>query len=140
MNHADLEQAVLGPARAAGAVAVYLHGSRACGMGRPDSDLDLAVLLPHGHDFETVAPMLAEAVAPVALMSPDDVDVQNLGQAPPLFRVRVLTEGVLLYLSDPTALARFQATSMCEHWDNEIYLAPFREAMRQRIRAGRFAS
>lgn len=32
-------------------VAIYLFGSQATGAGRPDSDIDLAVLLPEGEEL-----------------------------------------------------------------------------------------
>lgn len=68
------------------------------------------------------------------------MDVQDLGSAPALFRSRVVTAGPLLFVSDPSALAAFQARSMNEAWDEEIVLRPILEAMRRRIREGRFAS
>ncbi|MEW6277717.1 MAG: nucleotidyltransferase domain-containing protein [Candidatus Eremiobacterota bacterium] len=143
LDPVDVEalKAALEPAsRSVGAIAVYLHGSHASGTARPDSDLDLAVLLPRGSDFEDASALLADAAGDATGLSPDDVDVQNLDGAPPLFKVRVYFEGIPLFVSDPTALARASAPSLSEHLDNEYYLAPFRAAMRDRIREGRFAA
>lgn len=125
-------------ARNRGAVALYLHGSYALGTSRPDSDLDLALLLPESGDasFEEVAEALEESAG----VEPGRVDVQDLGSAPALFRSRVVTTGRLLYVSDATRLAAFQARSMVEAWDEEIFLRPIRKAMRRRIREGRHAS
>ncbi len=119
-------------------MALYLHGSRALGTQRPDSDLDLAVLLPESGEptFEEVAEHLAQSAG----VDPERVDVQDLGSAPCLFRSRVVTTGRLLFVSDTTQLAAFQARSMVEAWDEEIFLRPIREAMRGRLREGRFAS
>lgn len=121
-----------------GAVALYLHGSHALGTARPDSDLDLAVLLPR----ESPIPFeeAAERLALCAGVDPERVDVQDLGSAPALFRSRVVTAGRLLFVSDPTGLAAFQARSLTEAWDEEIFLRPIHQAMRRRIREGRFAS
>lgn len=129
-----LRAALVEPAQRVGAIAVYLHGSQAAGKARPDSDVDLAVLMPHGTDFECAAQHLEESLLDYPL------DIQDLREAPPLFRVRVYFEGVCLFVSDPTELARHSAPSLSEHLDNEYYLAPMREAMRQRIREGRFAA
>lgn len=129
-----LGKLVAEPAREIGAIAVYLHGSHAAGKARPDSDLDLALLLPHGTDFDAAAERLAEALSGLP------VDIQNLSDAPPLFRVRVYFEGVCLFVSDPTLLARLSAPSLSEHLDNEYFLGPMRAAMRERIREGRFAT
>lgn len=129
-----LRAAIAEPAREVGAIAVYLHGSHAAGKGRPDSDVDLALLLPHGADFELAAGRFTDALAGLP------VDVQELREAPPLFRVRVYFEGICLYVSDPTELARHSAPSLSEHLDSEYYLAPMREAMRKRIREGHFAT
>jgi predicted nucleotidyltransferase len=129
-----LRSAIAEPARKVGAIAVYLHGSHAAGKARPDSDIDLAILMPHGADFELAAERLAEALAGLP------VDVQDLREAPPLFRVRVYFEGLCLFVSDPTELARHSAPSLSEHLDTEYFLAPMREAMRKRIREGKFAA
>lgn len=126
-----------------GLVAVYLHGSCASGSDRPDSDLDLAVLAPAvwaEDEFGRAAERLAAAIAPLMGRPVDVIDVQDLRAAPAGFRRRVITTGRLLFAGDTTALARFQAHSMSEAWDEAYFLKPIREAMRKRIEAGRFAT
>ncbi len=90
--------------------------------------------MPHGGDFEAAAERLTEALSELP------VDVQNLRDAPPLFRVRVYYEGICLFVSDSTQLARLRAASLSEHLDTEYHLEPMRAAMRERIREGRFAA
>lgn len=130
-------------ARRLGVIAVYLHGSQATGHARSDSDVDIAVLVGHGWPasrFEAAAYELARVVGQRYAAGPESVDVQNLGRAPVRFRTRVMTSGRLLFVSDPTALARFQAYSYSLAWDEAAHLGPIVRAMRERIRDGRFAS
>lgn len=108
-----------------GVIALYLHGSQATGSARPDSDLDLAILVPHGWSAERVGEAL-DALPP-------DADVQVLNDAPARFRARVVQHGQLLDVTDTTALARFQACSILEAWDEEYFLRPIHEAACRRL-------
>ena len=123
-----------------GIVALYLHGSRATGHARPDSDLDVAFLAQHGQDTGPVEDALLPLLASTFEIDEADVDLQNLRLAPPPFRIRVFDYGRLLYCGQTTELARFRAGSLSESWDYEYFMRPFREAMRSRIREGRYAS
>lgn len=123
-----------------GVVALFLHGSRAEERHREDSDIDFAYLLAHGRNPGPVEDRLLPLLAETYGVDEAEVDLQNLRQSPPTFRVRVFDHGQLLFCGDPTDLARFHAGSLSENWDLQYFLRPFREAMRQRIREGRFAS
>lgn len=123
-----------------GLTALYLHGSRATGHARADSDADFAYLLPHGRETAPVEDALLPLLAERFEMDERDIDLQNLRQSPPPFRIRVFDYGVLLYCGDSTDLARFHAGSVSESWDFEYFMRPFREAMKRRIREGRFAT
>ena len=123
-----------------GLIALYLHGSQSSGNARPDSDTDFAFLLPREQNPSPVEDVLIPLLSRVFGCDESHVDLQNLRQAPPHFRVRVLEQGRLLHLGDPTELARFHVFSVSEDRDLERYLRPFRQAMRQRIREGKYAS
>ena len=123
-----------------GVVALYLHGSHASGTARPDSDKDFAYLLSYDLESEPVEDALIPMLAALCGCDESEIDLQNLRQAPPHFRVRVIELGRLVSVSDTTELARFHACSVSEDRDLERYLAPFRQAMRERIREGRYAS
>ncbi len=137
----DMEDHTLKRAcEALGLIALYLHGSHSDGSARADSDMDFAYLLPHGREAGPVEDVLLPLLSRVFECDESKVDLQNLRQAPPHFRVRVLERGRLLEVGNPTELARFHASSVSEDRDLERYLRPFREAMRQRIHQGRYAS
>lgn len=86
--------------------------------------------------MDALLPLLAELFD----VNERRVDLQDLRMAPPAFRLMVIETGTLLYCADTYQLARFHACSVSEERDRDYFLKPFREAMRQRIREGRFAS
>ena len=83
--------------RAAGASFAYLHGSRASGTARPDSDLDVAAF------WGAAAPASFEVDVPVG------VDLMVLDTAPLELRGRVAEKGVLLFEDDPAARVHWEA-------------------------------
>ena len=83
--------------RAAGASFAYLHGSRATGGGRVDSDLDVAAFW--GSD----PPASFEVEAPAG------VDLMVLDTAPLELRGRVAEKGVLLFETDPAVRIHWEA-------------------------------
>lgn len=123
-----------------GLIGLFLHGSRATGHARPDSDYDVAFLTRHGADAEAVEAGLLPVLAGHFQCDEREVDLQNLRTSPPHFRVRVLHYGNLLYLGDSTELARFYTASLSMDRDTRYFTRPFREALRKRIRDGSFAS
>lgn len=121
-------------------VALFFHGSRATGKARPDSDYDFALLGRHGCSTDRAVEELLSFFSRELEIDERFIDLQDLRQGTPYYTVRVVEDGELLFCSDPTELARFHAGSVSAHRDREYYLRPFREAMKQRIREGRFGS
>lgn len=121
-------------------IALFLHGSRATHSARPDSDFDFAYLAPHGTNTAPLENALLPALAELFDCDEAEIDLQDLRQAPPHFRVRVFDTGRLLWVGDKTQLARFHASSVSEDWDLQYFLRPFRESMLKRIKEGKFAS
>lgn len=78
-------------ARAPGLELLVLHGSRARGEARADSDWDLAYLAADGFDPDA---FLAEVVF---AMRSDRVDLADLAAAGGLLRYRVARDGRVLY-------------------------------------------
>lgn len=85
--------------RAAGSRFAFLHGSRATGTARDDSDTDVAAW------FGTGAPSSFEVLLPAG------VDLTVLDTAPLELAGRIAAAGVLLFSDDEPARVRWQATT-----------------------------
>ena len=83
--------------RASGALFAYVHGSRAAGTARPDSDLDVAAF------WGDAAPASFEVDVPAG------VDLMVLDTAPLELRGRVAEKGVLLFEVDSAARVHWEA-------------------------------
>jgi predicted nucleotidyltransferase len=89
----------------AGARFAYLHGSRARGEHRPDSDIDIAVYFggqpPNAFD----------------ILMPPGVDLLVLDHAPLELAGRVAVGGKLLFDEDPVSRVRWEATTRKIYFD-----------------------
>jgi predicted nucleotidyltransferase len=95
-----------------------LFGSYARGQGRPDSDVDCAILLaddtPPGDTFDfrlRVMDGLARAIGR------DDVDMAILNEAPLALTYRVLRDGKLLFCRDHAAYVRYRVRTLNLYFD-----------------------
>ncbi|MCD2187214.1 nucleotidyltransferase domain-containing protein [Actinomycetospora soli] len=95
----DRRAEIVAALRAAGARFGFLHGSRAAGTHRPDSDVDVAAW------WGEYAPAAFEVDLPA------DVDLLVLDGAPLLLAGRVAMYGVLLFDDEPVARVRWTATT-----------------------------
>ena len=91
--------------RDAGAGFAYLHGSRALGRHRPDSDIDIAAYFggrsPNAFD----------------ILMPPGVDLLVLDHAPLELAGRVAVGGKLLFDDDPVSRVRWEATTRKIYFD-----------------------
>jgi uncharacterized protein len=91
--------------RNAGARFAYLHGSRAFGQYRPDSDIDIAAYFggqpPNAFD----------------ILMPPGVDLLVLDHAPLELAGRVAARGKLLFDDDPVSRVRWEATTRKIYFD-----------------------
>ena len=91
--------------RKAGARFAYLHGSRASGQYRPDSDVDIAAYFggqpPNAFD----------------ILMPPGVDLLVLDHAPLELAGRVAARGRLLFDDDPVSRVRWEATTRKIYFD-----------------------
>lgn len=112
--------------RAAGASFGYVHGSRAAGTDRPDSDLDVAAW------FDARAPQSWEVALPAG------VDLLVLNTAPLFLAGRVALYGRLLFDVDPSARVAWEADTRTVYLDERPFLEQMaRESLDALARRGR---
>jgi predicted nucleotidyltransferase len=95
-------------------VACWAFGSRARGAGRADSDVDLAVLCEPTLGLER-----AQVMDIVGRQLGVDVDVIDMGSAPPVLKWEVITTGRLLVERDAERVADFVRRARWEAEDDE---------------------
>jgi len=98
--------------------AVYVYGSFARGEDWPDSDLDIAVLLPP----EQRIPDLLELMGDISKQIYRDVDVVDLRRVGDVLRREVLESGRTLFESDPERVLAWEASAMSQyaHYREEV--------------------
>lgn len=115
-------------------LATFLFGSHATGRARPDSDVDIAVLLAaETAKDEDRRKLLWRLIAALGeTLAADRVDLVVLNDAPPKLAFQVLKHGVLAFSRDPVALHRFRVRTYSAHADYEPIERFFREATKRR--------
>jgi len=98
--------------------AVYAYGSRVSGRPLPPSDLDLAVVLTR--DAARDDPLLAERLSVTvgrALGTSVEIDAHVADDLPLPVRGRVVTEGKLVFESDPSRRVDFETSTRRLYFD-----------------------
>lgn len=121
----DLREQIVVALREAGARFALLHGSRAAGTHRPDSDTDVAAW------WGGSAPASFEVA-----LSPG-VDLLVLNTAPLELRGRVAQQGLLLFDDDPSARVRWVATTRKIYADERPRLERAHREFLESVRRGR---
>jgi predicted nucleotidyltransferase len=96
--------------------AIYLHGSVASGNTRPDSDVDIALLLPPAQHI----PDLLGLSAALADVTGREVDIADLRRAGNMLRKEVLTHGLTLYAANPERVLAWEAGAMTEYAEHRM--------------------
>ena len=98
--------------------AVYVYGSFARGEEWPESDLDIAVLLPPYRHI----PDLLELLSAVSERIHRDVDIVDLRRVGDVLRREVLESGRTLFESDPEKVLAWEASAMSRyaHYREEV--------------------
>ncbi|MBI4770119.1 MAG: nucleotidyltransferase domain-containing protein [Chloroflexi bacterium] len=103
-------------------VALYLYGSRASDTARPDSDIDVAVLLASSVTDTTRAELELEREMG-SLPGLGAAEVVVLNRVPLKLAAEVLTTGRRIYVRDEEARIEFEFDTMRQWWDEQ----PWRE-------------
>lgn len=117
----------------------FLFGSQATGRARPDSDVDVALLVDDaevrdpgatGRTLRRIAGRLGREVASTRL------DLVLLNQAPALLRHGVLRDGLVLWERSPGERARFARRTIRDHQDTQVRRERLRVARIRRLKRG----
>ncbi len=111
-------------------VAAYLFGSRPRGLARPDSDTDIACLLPRGMsaDLHLVGD-LSVRLERAGIVSPD---VHILNEAPLAFQIEAL-RGERVFSTDETVRGEYEAWLTLRYLDFEPLLTLQYRIQRRRL-------
>lgn len=96
-------------------VAAYLFGSRAEGVPRPDSDVDLALIVDPPPDFPLLYRL--QLVPELQNLLRQEVDVVLFDQANPLLQFQIISKGILLYERDPDRRAVATMRALSRYYD-----------------------
>lgn len=107
--------------------AIYVHGSQARGGPRPDSDIDVAVLLPPARSI--VDPLGLRAALSTRLGR--EVDVVDLASASDVLRAEVLRHGIRIHADDADAILGWEAEALTRHARYREETADIREQFRR---------
>jgi uncharacterized protein len=112
----DAREAVL--AALPDVMAIYAYGSFARSEEWPQSDLDLAVLLPP----ERSVPDLLSSIAEVSMRTGRSVDLVELRRVGDVLRREVLEDGLVLYVAQPDAVLEWEASALTRygHYRDEV--------------------
>lgn len=121
----DLRDEVVRTLRAAGARFALVHGSRATGAHRPDSDVDVA------------AWWARDAPASFEVLLPSGVDLVVLNDAPLELAGRIAVDGELLFDDDPPARVRWVATTRKIYFDERPRMLRTHREFAEAVRRGR---
>ena len=98
--------------------AAYLFGSTARGDDRPDSDVDVGVVMPRGVAVKDCHRLLADVSTRLeAVTTPRDVDVVLLEERKPILAHNALRDGRLLVCHDEERRVDFESSTCVRAFD-----------------------
>lgn len=116
--------------------AAYIFGSVAHGRARPDSDIDVAVLVGRRIPESRALGYRLKLTNQLGVaLRRDDVQLVVLNQAPPLLAQRVLSQGALVFERSRAARVRFQVQTASRYADlvptMEFYIRRLKKDVRE---------
>lgn len=118
--------------------AAYVFGSVAQGRARPDSDIDVAVLLGRRPSARRALGYRLKLAGDLgAALHRDDVQVVVLNDAPPLLAQRVLSLGTLVFERSRSARVRFQVQTAGRYDDLVPTMERYIARLKRDVREGR---
>lgn len=118
--------------------AAYIFGSVALGRARPDSDIDIAVLVGRRiPDARALSYRLRLTNELGAALHRSDVQLVILNDAPPLLAQRVLSRGALVFERSRAARVRFQVQTASRYADMVPTMERYVRRLKKDVREGR---
>ena len=118
--------------------AAYVFGSVATGRSRPDSDVDVAVLLARPLRADRRLSYRLKLMSDLgSALGRSDIEVVVLNEAPPLLAHRVLSKGRLVFERSPSARVRFQVRTASRYADLLPMFETHIHYLKKHVREGR---
>lgn len=119
-------------------IAVYLFGSHVDGKARPDSDIDIAVLLRPGIKRDTCRELAFQFTCDlIRFLKHDRIDILVMNTSGPIIRQKVYKYGRMIFCRDRKKALRHKDISIAEYLDFLPFRRRSEEAMKRRIHGGR---
>ncbi len=116
-------------------VAIYLYGSQAQGRARPDSDVDLAILVrPRGQDLFDLELELDAKIS--RLPGVGETEVLVLNRAPVTMQFEVVSTGRLLHSHDEKFRTNWEVKMLGDYWDIRPFLQEYDRIFFKRLKEG----
>ena len=118
-----------------GVVLAYLHGSRARGDNRQDSDLDIAVLLDSNiKEDDYLDKILKISVIFNEVYPENEIDIVVLNNTTPLFAQSVASEGIVLFAQSDDIRIMFENRALHEYEDTRRLRKIYNEVLSEKIK------
>ncbi len=88
--------------------AIYLFGSYGTENEWADSDVDIALLLPHEVTIKPLDPILLKCKDKLEILLRRDVDIVNVRKVSTVFQKEIIMTGRLLYCTDKYKVDEFE--------------------------------
>lgn len=118
--------------------AAYVFGSVVTGRTRPDSDVDIAVLVDRRVRPAQLLTYRLQLTADLgSALRRSDIEVVVLNEAPPLLAHRILSQGKLVFERSPSARVRFQVRVASRYFDLLPMFETHIHYLKKSVREGR---